>query len=170
MGKIRAFRLWYYLRTGYQLYFAFVFAAINTMVITYFLAIERAPFLKEVFPSFAHYAVVLILIGLPVLIFTGFIHFKRIPAFKSEQEIAVESNPFIYKLPPGHAKVVAYPWQLLLSKIILKIANNEKISEHEIKQMKELQKKMDVLIGGGYIGIKEGQKLPFSNKNEDNTR
>ena len=34
------------------MYFAFIFAAINTLTVTYFLAIENYPALKAVFPSF----------------------------------------------------------------------------------------------------------------------
>jgi len=167
MGKIRAFRLWFYLRTGYQLYFAFVFAVVNTLTITYFLAIEKAPFLKQLFPDFMTYAIFLLLIGLPILIGTGFIHFKRIPAFKSEQEVAVESNPFIYKLPPGFARKVKFPLDLLMSKFMIKVLSGEKLTEDEIKEMKEIQKNMDVLIKGGYVGIKEEQKLPFKNEDEN---
>jgi len=167
MGKIRPFRLWFYFRTGYQLYFAFIFAALNTLVVTYFLAIERAPFLKEIFPTFVHYAIVLVVIGIPILIMTGFIHYKRIPAYKSEQEVAVESNPYVYKLSPGHQRKVSWPWQLMLSKILLKIANNEKLSEDDIKQMVELQKQMENLIDGGYVAVDENRKLPFGKNNKD---
>jgi len=166
MGKFRPFRYWYYFRQGYHLYFAFVFAALNTLVVTYFLAIERAPFLKEVFPTFPIYAVVLISIGVPSLILAGFIHYKRMPAFKSEQEVTVESNPFIYKLPPGHARIVGMPWALMLSELMLKLFANEKISEEEIKKIKEIQKNMKKLIGGEYVGVKKDLKLPFDNKNK----
>jgi len=161
MGKIRPFRLMYYFRRGYQLYFSFIFAGINTMVITYFLAIERAPFLKQLFPSFLEYAVVMISIGIPVLVLAGFIHFKKIPAFKSEQEVTVESNPYIYKLPPGFQKAVVMPQAMLINKILLRIAKSEKIiSDDEIEQMLDLQKKIDILIQGGYVGTPPG-KLPF---------
>jgi len=166
MGKIRPFRYWYYFRQGYSLYFAFIFAAINTLVVTYFLAIERAPFLKEVFPSFPIYAVVLAVIGIPLLVFTGFLHYKKMPAFKSEQEVAVESNPFIYKLTPGHAKIVMFPFWLLLSQILLKISKNEKLTEEDEKQMEQLQKLIQRLIDGEYVGVAKG-KLPFSNEKTD---
>jgi len=142
MGKIHPFRYWYYFRQGYQLYFAFIFAGINTMVITYFLAIERAPFLKEIFPTFTLYAVVLILVGFPLLILAGYVHFKKIPAYKSQQEVSVESNPYIYKVPPGFQKTVTMPQALLVNKILLRLAKSEKIiSDEEIKQMEDLQKK-----------------------------
>jgi len=161
MGKIHPFRYWYYFRSGYQLYFAFVLAGINTMVITYFLAIERAPFLKEIFPTFPVYAIVLILVGFPLLIITGYIHFKRIPAYKSEAEVTVVSNPFVYKLPPGHQQLVVMPFYLIMSKLMIKLLTNQKIADNEIKEMQELQKKMDHLIKGGYVGDKSKGKLPF---------
>ncbi len=165
MSKFRPFRYWFYLRVGYQHYFAFVFAAINTMVITYFLAIERVPFLESVFPTFTIYAAFMVGLGIPILGLVGYMHFKKIPAFKSEQEVSVESNPFIYKLPPGHAKLVQYPWQLLLSKLLVKIANGEKISDEDIKKLDKIQKNMETLIEGGYVGVGKGQ--PFRNPKKD---
>lgn len=161
MGKIRPFRYWYYLRIGYQMYLNFIFAGVNTMVLTYYLAIERAPFLKEIFPSFLTYAAFLVAVGVPILIGTGYLHFRRIPAFKSEQEIAVESNPYIYKLQPGYQKHVIMPYHLLVSKILLKLVNDEKLEKKEIEEMSKLQKKMEYLIKGGYVGEKTRMKLPF---------
>jgi len=161
MAKIKPFRKWFYLRTGYQLYFSFIFAGVNTLVITYFLAIERAPFLKEVFPTFPHYAVFMILTGVPILIFAGFIHFKKMPAFKSEQEVAVGSNPFVYKLAPGHQKLVMYPFFLLMSEFMLKLLENEKITEEKKKEMQKIQEKMKTLLKGGYIGVSKNRKMPF---------
>lgn len=131
------------------------------LTVTYFLAIENAPFLKEIFPTFTVYALVLILIGIPLLMLTGFLHFKRIPAFKSEQEVTVESNPFIYKLPPGHARIVGMPWSLLMSELILKLMTDKKITDEEINKMRGIQKNMQKLIDGEFVGA-EGKKLPFS--------
>ena len=47
MQKKSGFRGWYYFRQGWSLYFAFILAAINTLTVTYYLAIENLPFLKE---------------------------------------------------------------------------------------------------------------------------
>ena len=52
MQRNLAFRAWFYFRNGWSTYFAFIFAAINTLTVTYFLAIERAPSLQAIFPSF----------------------------------------------------------------------------------------------------------------------
>ena len=51
VARNRGFRAWFYFRNGWSLYFAFIFAAINTLTVTYFLAIERYPVLNEIFPT-----------------------------------------------------------------------------------------------------------------------
>jgi len=160
MAKISFFRYLFYFRRGYHLYFAFIFAGLNTLILTYYLALERVPALKEIFPTFVTYAVVLVSIAIPTLIIVGYSHFKKMSAFKSEQEITHESNPYVYKLGPGHAKYVNMPNQLMVNKILLKVATNEKITSDEINEMKKLQKKMEHLIQGGYIGKPNGN-LPF---------
>ena len=140
------------------------------MVVTYFLAIERAPFLKEIFPSFTTYAAVLIIMGLPILVLTGYGHFKRLTAFKSQQEITHESNPFVYKLGPGFSRVTSTPHSLLLSKLMLKFMTNQKITDDEIKAMKKLHKKMQFLINGGSIAHKSVKKLPFEFESENSEK
>jgi len=150
--KFRTFRYWFYLRQGYITYFNFLFAGVNTLTVTYYLAIENIPSLKAVFPSFIEYIIIIVTVGVPLLVITGFAHFKRSAAYKSEQEIAIESNPWVYKLPPGHQKMVNFPNQLMLNTLMLKLLTNEKITEDEIKKMKELQKQMKHLIDGGFVG------------------
>ncbi len=88
------FRAWFYFRQGYGLYFAFLLAGINTLTLTYFLAIENYPLLKDVFPSFVHYVIILVAIGVPVLITVGYLHYKRSPAYRSEAGIMQETNPY----------------------------------------------------------------------------
>ena len=64
------FRLWQYFRVGWATYFGFIFAAVNTIITTYYLAIDNISFLQEIFPTFGHYVVSMILIGIPCLIFS----------------------------------------------------------------------------------------------------
>ncbi len=153
-AKSLPLRAWFYFRMGWATYFAFIFAAVNTMVVTYYLAIENIPALQTVFPSFAVYAIIMIIIGIPILVFTGYLHYKRTRAFGSEQDVIVESNPYMYKLLPGHQKEVFTPLQLALSKMILKMATNEKPTEEDIQELKELMKKIDDLLKGGSVGGK----------------
>jgi len=163
--KRTGFRAWFYLRMGYTIYWAFLIMGINTLTVTYYLAIERAPFLQAIFPTFVHYAVVLIVVGIPILVLTGFVHYKKIPGYKSEAEVNIENNPYVYKLPPGHSKIVLYPYLFLMSKFLVKIAQNEKLTEDEIKEIGEIHKKTEHLLKGGYVGA-EGKDL-FSDIKEN---
>jgi hypothetical protein len=87
------FRGWFYFRQGWSTYFAFIFAAINTMVVTYYLAIENIPILKIVFPSFYAYLLFAASLGIPLLIFVGYLHQKKTASYKAEADIFYESNP-----------------------------------------------------------------------------
>ena len=138
--KSRSMRSWFYLRTGWSVYFAFVFAAVNTLVVTYYLAIDNMPFLQEVFPTFAHYVIMTTLIGLPILIGAGYIHFKRSAGFKSEADIAIETNPHARRnLLNSEAIVAAY---LFSNDLMMKILKDEKLTDEEMKKFAELQEKI----------------------------
>ena len=78
MGKNPGFRAWFYFRQGWSVYFAFIFAAINMLTVTYFLAIENYPTLKEVFPSFEQYVLIAVVIGVPLLTLVGYAHYKKL--------------------------------------------------------------------------------------------
>ena len=166
MKKNLGFRSWFYFRMGWSTYFAFIFAAINTMVLTYYLAIERAPFLKEIFPSFISYVVVLASIGIPLFIFVGWIHYRRTPAYGSEAEIQMESNPYMYKAPPGWYKEVLFPTLLKITEFMVKSSKNEKFTEEETLEIVKLQKKLDILVKGGMIGspIRKAKDTVFDEK------
>lgn len=164
MKENLVFRLWFYFRMGWSTYFAFFLAALNTMVVTYFLAIENAPALKYIFPSFFTYIAVWIVIGLPLLVFIGYIHYKKSAAYRSEADIATESNPYVYKLSPGHATLVVFPMYLLLTNLLVKLSKNEKLTEEEIFQIEEIQKNLKILIDGGYVGKSFPEKSKMKSK------
>ena len=153
MRKNLPFRAWVYFRQGWVTYFAFIFAAINTLTVTYYLAIEKIPSLNLIFPSFINYILIMSIIGIPILVLVGYIHFKRVPAFKAEQEINVEANPWMYKLLPGYIGEVLYPSLIMILNLLTKLTQDEqKLTEEELKTIKELRKKYDILFKGGYIG------------------
>ena len=140
------------------------------MVTTYFLAIENAPLLKQVFPTFTSYLAILSIIGIPLVIGIGFAHFKKIPAYKSEAEITVEANPYIYKLQPGKEKEVVFPTLLLITSFLKKISQDEKLTDNDLKKCEEIEKNIDKLLKGGYIG-EAAQRHPFglTNKKKSNS-
>ena len=152
LNKNLGFRAWFYFRQGWSTYFAFVFAAINTMVVTYYLAIENISALNDIFPTFWGYLLVMSSIGIPFLIIIGYIHYKKVAAYNAEADVIQESQPFNFKLHPGHETIVTFPMFLLLTELMIKISNNEKLSEHELEEMKSLQKKIKLLIEGGFVG------------------
>tara|TARA_Y100001949_G_scaffold96789_1_gene81647 strand:- start:333 stop:833 length:501 start_codon:yes stop_codon:yes gene_type:complete len=130
------FRSWYYFRTGWTTYFAFILAAINTLTVTYFLAIENYPDLKSIFPSFEQYVTIIILIGIPLLVFVGYIHFKRTRAFKSEVDVLIESNPYQRRNTVNGE--INLKLNLKLISMLIKLSKNESLSENDIKDTQKL--------------------------------
>lgn len=131
------FRAWYYFRTGWQIYFAFIMSAVNTLVVTYYLAIDNLPFLKEIFPSFIHYVSIISFIGIPILIIAGYVHFKKSAAFKSEADISIESNPHLRRILLNTEAIIQSDFKI--TQLIIKIINNEKLTEDEITEMVQLR-------------------------------
>ena len=133
MNENRGFRSWYYFRMGWGTYFAFIFAAINTLVVTYYLAIERVPALLTIFPNFLYYVLIISSIGVPLLIIVGYIHYKRTLAFKSEIDIVVESNPYQRRnIVNIHLILESI---MKTNQLLLKLSKNEKLSETEIGEI-----------------------------------
>ena len=133
------FRGWFYFRVGWSTYFAFIFAAINTLTVTYFLAIENYPFMKEIFPSFEQYVIIVVSIGIPLLGFTGYAHYKKTRAFRSEADVWVESNPYQARWLVNTEMILAL--SLKLTEFILKLSKGEKLNDNQLKELTDLQKK-----------------------------
>ena len=152
MSYKQPFRGWFYFRQGWTAYFAFIFAAVNMLTVTYFLAVENYPVLDILFPTFLHYVFIAVVIGVPMLVLVGYIHYKRSAAFSAEADINVEAYPYWYKLPPGWNKEVVFPLYLQMINLMIKISKNEKLSTDETKEMSNIQKSLSSLIEGGYVG------------------
>ena len=137
------FRGWFYFRMGWSTYFAFILAAINTLTVTYFLAVDNYPALKIIFPSFEIYVLILISIGVPLLIFIGYSHYKKTKAFRSEMDILVESNPFLRRTNVNTDIILRFNVNLI--NLVLKLSKDT-ISEDELNDMKKIQKEVTDLI------------------------
>lgn len=138
------FRAWFYFRNGWSLYFAFVFAAINTLTVTYYLAIDKIPVLLNIFPTFAYYVAAAIAIGVPTLVTIGYVHYKRSPAYKSEASIGFEVNPYLRRNLINSELNLELNLKIL--DLILKLSNNEQLNEDEINQLKENRQKLSDLV------------------------
>ena len=141
MKENLSFRGWFYFRQGWTTYFAFIFAALNTMVVTYYLAIENIPELKLVFPSFYIYLIAASFLGVPLLIFVGYAHQKKTASYKTESDIYYESNP--------HASRIYNNTELLLQ-LNLKLVNlllldyeKNNISNEKLDEIKKLKNEIE---------------------------
>ena len=132
-----SFRGWFYFRMGWATYFAFIFAAINTLTVTYFLAIERYPFLTSIFPNFIQYVMIVSVIGIPLLVTVGYVHYKRTKAYKSEADVMVESNPYQRRNIVNITILVSLTMKL--NEMMLKMAKNEKLTSKEVEEVEKLQ-------------------------------
>ena len=136
MKQRRGFRGWFYFRTGWSTYFVFILAAINTLTVTYFLAVDNYPLLKAIFPTFEQYVVIMVCIGIPLLILVGYAHFKKTLAYKSEMDIYVESNPYLSRNTVNAD--LSLKLNLKLISLLLKMSSDEKIDKNEIDEIEKL--------------------------------
>jgi len=138
--KNLGFRGWFYFRTGWATYFAFIVAAINALTVTFFLAIENYPSLSVIFPTFFHYIVIVVGIGVPILVLVGYVHFKKSKAFRAEADVLIETNPHIRRILQNTE--VLLPSYLKLTEIIVKLSENKKLTDEELKEVSKLQNQL----------------------------
>ena len=138
MEKNLTFRGWFYFRTGWATYFAFIVAAVNALTVTFFLAIEKYPSLNVIFPTFFHYVVIVVGIGVPLLIIVGYVHYKRSKSFRAEQDILIETSPHIRRILQNTE--VLLPSYLKITELIIKLSDNRKLTDKELEEVSKLQK------------------------------
>ena len=151
MEKNLGFRGWFYFRTGWATYFAFIVAAINALTVTFFLAIENYPSLNVIFPTFFHYIVIVAGIGVPLLVLVGYVHFKRSKSFRAEADILIETNPHIRRiLQNTEVLLLSY---IKLTELMVKLSENKKLTDKELEEVSKLQKKLNEHIDKREISI-----------------
>ena len=143
MSTSTGFRGWFYFRMGWSTYFAFILAAINTLTVTYFLAVDNYPALKMIFPSFEIYVLIIVSIGVPLLIFIGYSHYKKTKAFRSEVDVLVETNPLMRRNVVNTDIILRLNTNLIA--LILKLSKNAS-NEEELKNVEKIQEEIIELI------------------------
>ena len=81
-----------------------------------------------------------ILIGAPILVIIGYVHFKRSPAYKSEAGITIEVNPFTRRNLINSE--INLELNLMILNILSKLSNQEKLNDDELNQIKEKREKL----------------------------
>tara|TARA_A100001037_G_scaffold301543_1_gene331306 strand:+ start:1142 stop:1645 length:504 start_codon:yes stop_codon:yes gene_type:complete len=138
------FRFWYYFRIGWGTYFVFVLGAVNTLTVTYFLAVDNYPTLKQLFPSFEIYALYLTTILIPILIVVGYSHFKKTHAFKSEVDVIIESNPYQRRILVNTEATLSL--NLKLINIIQKMAKDQNIDQEQLNELKKISEELSSYV------------------------
>lgn len=145
------FRAWFYFQTGYSQYFTFTIAVINMLTTTYYLAINQNEVIGKIFPSFSAYVIISSSIGVPLLVFMGYLHMKRSHIYKSQQDILQESSPYNYYLLPGIQKQILAPLFRELLELGRKSLSNEGITDEQSKRLEDLIQKLEMLSSGGSL-------------------
>jgi hypothetical protein len=133
-------RAWFYFRIGYNSYFAFIVGAIQFLVLTYYLFIDR-------FPQLAFMNLLLyVLIAVPSItalsVFVGYLHFRKLGAAQAEADISTITNPFIMK--------IYIPALLKTLQIVTQIADKADVLAPEQRtQIEKLEKDMNILLRRG---------------------
>ena len=135
-----SFRLWQYFRVGWATYFGFIFAAVNTIITTYYLAFDNISFLQQIFPTFGHYVISVILIGIPALVGAGYIHTKRSAAYREEAKIQSESNPHVIRGLENKELMLIVIYKI--NQLLIKKINKIKFTEKELDEMTILKQKI----------------------------
>ena len=151
MEKNLGFRGWFYFRTGWATYFAFIVAAVNALTVTFFLAIENYPSLSVIFPTFFHYIVIVVGVGVPVLVLVGYIHFKKSKSYRAEQDILIETSPHFRRiLQNTEVLLTSY---LKLTELMMKLSENKQLTDEELKEVSKLQDQLNKHIDKREISI-----------------
>lgn len=135
-------RRWLDFRNGHSIYLVFAMTFANFITIQYKLLIDTVPYLSEIFNSIWIFALLFILIYVPVSIVLGYWHRKS--QWKVEQDALFREN-----------KVGAIMWMYVIDLI------EGKVSEEDKKLMREsllrITRGETRLYGTGKLSDKEGK-------------
>ncbi len=132
----------------------FALAIFNMLTLTYYLLIDSYEGLEIIFPSFTSYVLIFSVIVVPLLIFLGIAHMRKTAAYQAEMEVSIKSNPYMYKLPPGHEREAIAPLLLELL-ILLRKPQQSKLNDDELEKIEELEEKLEFLAKGGTLERKK---------------
>lgn len=121
-------RRWWEFRQGHSIYLIFVLTFINFILIAYRLLIEKVAIFKDLIPELWIFALLFILIYLPVATLIGFWH--RRTQLRVENTLVQQQNPVL-------AKMVR-----TLLDVQMGIASKEEIDEFR-KMLTKIEKKWD---------------------------
>jgi hypothetical protein len=148
------FRAWFYFRTGYGLYLAFLIGFASNIVVIYKLGVADNKYLLPIFPSLTVFGIVALIVASPIAIFSGLYHMKRTGAFAADAAVQTESNPYVYRAVPGKEREVFVPLMILTARGLAKVMDQMKtLSPEEKREFEDVLAKADILLKGQAVGL-----------------
>jgi len=148
------FRAWFYFRTGYGLYLAFLIGFASNIVVLYKLGVADNKYLFPFFPSLTVFGIVALIVASPVAILSGLYHMKRTGAFAADAAVQTESNPYVYRLVPGKEKEVMLPLMILTARGLAQVMDQLKtMTPEERSRFEDVLAKADMLMKGQAVGL-----------------
>ena len=108
------------------------------------MAIDNYPILTQIFPTFIHYIVIVVSVGIPLLVGIGYAHFKRTKAFRSDTAIQAETNPFARRNLVNTDMTLKLNLEMI--QMLIKLSNNEKINDEELKKITEMKNVLKTFV------------------------
>lgn len=147
------FRSWFYFRTGYNTYIAFFIGFSSNIIVIYKLGISENKLLGPYFASLTLFAIIALLVLIPVSIATGLYHMKRTGAYAADASVATESNPYIYKVLPGKEQEVFLPLWMMTVRGLARLLEQEKtMTTDEKRELEDTLAKATALLQGQFVG------------------
>ena len=137
----RAFRFWFYLRQGWSTYVAFAVTMVNTVTLTYYLAVENYPALGALFPSFGQYALTVVSATVPLVALVGYIHYKKSRSFRSDMDVIVESNPYASRVQKNSETVLGLNLEIL--RLVARMSEGGRVTEEERARIARIQSELE---------------------------
>jgi len=100
--------------------------------------------LEIIFPTFLIYIIIACSVGIPTLVFVGYLHFKRMGAFTAESRVNYEGNPFARRTLINSELTLDINLKLL--DLILSNQKNENLDTERIKEIENLRKNLEDII------------------------
>ena len=89
-------RRWWEFRAGHSIYLIFVLTFVNFILISYRLLIEKIPIFNNIFPDLWIFALLFIIIYVPLAVIIGIWHRKT--QLRVETTIVNQQNPILAKM------------------------------------------------------------------------
>jgi hypothetical protein len=148
------FRAWFYFRTGYGLYLAFLIGFASNIVVLYKLGVADNKYFAPFFPSLTVFGIIALVVTAPIAILSGLYHMKRTGAFAADAAVQTESNPYVYRAVPGKEKEVFVPLMILTARGLAKVMEQLKtMTPEEKREFEDVLAKADGLLKGQAVGI-----------------